>query len=52
LGQNGFEMLALLVPVNLSLWLASVRLWRAGAGGPLESDPQVFEDPGGAGRGA
>ena len=52
LGQKGFEILALLLPVNLSLWLVSARLWRAGAGSPLDSDPQVLEGPGGAGRGA
>jgi len=44
LGQAGFEILALLLPVNLSLWLVSTRLLRTGPPGPRDPAPKGLED--------
>ena len=52
LGQEGFEMLALLLPVNLSLWLVSLRLSPRRAPGPQDPSPKGVEDVIVAGGGA
>jgi hypothetical protein len=52
LGQDAFEIPALALPVNLSLWLVSTRLWKAGRTGPTEGGAQALEDSAGAGRAA